>query len=171
MGSKRGRISNSMSADEVRRASGLEELSWSEFEKKVTGAIRANGWEYWADRVIPAGAFQGLQIPRPVMGRLLKIVNSYQRKRGLIDRLVWKRFESGLEVPERIAPLLGNIGSYLDCPLVVFGAIEIKTGSATETSEQADFLHAAALCPGMFSLTVYPQGYDTLCEILGGERP
>lgn len=172
MSPKRGRVSNSVSADEARRMSALEELPWSEFEKKVSGAIRANSWNWWQDRVIPAGAFTSLSLPRPALSKVLKVVNSFNRKKGLVDRLLWKEFESTDQIPTKLLQSMGYVQPYyLEHPLVVFGAVEIKTGAATETKEQDEFLRAAALCPGMFSLTVYPQGYDMLCEMLGGERP
>lgn len=171
-GSKGPRIANHMTRDEYKAQAHLEGLSWQQFEKKIDGTLRANGWEWWSDRVIPPGVLIKAGVPRHALGAVLKIVNSYGRKEGLPDRLVRREFASKNHMSEKLWELVRPPAYDINVSgvLTAVGFIEIKTGGATTTAGQDKWIEAAALCPGMFSVAVWPQGFDLLVELLGGEK-
>lgn len=70
------RASNQVSAEEARSISALEGLSWQEFERKIDGALKANGWTVWRDRVLP----------KRYGGEAQRV----GRKAGLPDRVAYK---------------------------------------------------------------------------------
>lgn len=178
-----------MSREEVRRQHAMETVSWSEWEKRVDGLLRTNGWEFWQDRVVGPGPLLKAGVPRAMLGKILKVVNSYGRKAGLPDRVVRKRFARPGEVPLPLAEAItGHEGpdvpyayvgnpdvldrdSVRQTPFVVVGFIEMKTGSGRTTEAQEAWLQAAAMCPGMFAVRARPHNYDRLADLLGGRRP
>lgn len=127
-------------------------MGWREWEKKIDHALKLNGWTVWKDRVLPK--------------RFGDAAQYVGRKRGLPDRLVGKVFADPSEIPAALKVYPTRLGG----PISVVGFIEAKTGRATTTPDQDRWLGLANLCPGMFSVVVYPQDYDRLIEMLGGER-
>lgn len=165
-----------MSKDEVVKIASLGLLTPAQWEKKVDMVLRMNGWEWWADRVLPAGPLLSAGVPRKSLPAALKIVNSYRRKSGMPDRLVRKTFWPEMELPWRLQRALetGGWPTVWDpgrLPFTAIGFIECKTGSGTTTDAQQEWLDAAALCPGVFSYVAHPARYDELVGLLGGERP
>lgn len=149
------RPKNQVSMAEARRMAEGEKMHWLEWEKRVDGLLRCNGWDSWKDRVMPKKF--GAEAQR------------VGRKKGLPDRLVRKVFAGFSDVPPLLRPMLG-IASW-DGKLAVVGVIECKTGAATTTPEQEKWLEAFRLLPGGFGMVVRPKDYRWLVERLGGEFP
>lgn len=151
--SRKGIPKNRMSIEQVRASAASEKMSWHEWEAKIDGALRMNGWVWWRDRVMPK--------------RFGDAAQSVGRKAGLPDRLVAKVFDSPGAVPRDLAPLVGPMPGER-CG--VTGFIEAKTARAVPTPKQERWLEIARLTPGMFGLVVYPHQYEELVGLLGGER-
>jgi hypothetical protein len=147
---------NRMSVDEARALDKASKMGWQQWEKKVDGALRVNGWYWWRDRVLPK--------------RFGEEAQRVGRKAGLPDRLVAKTFFHVYELPLPLRSLLGPV--VLKSPgegFCVVGFIECKTGSARLTGEQERWLEIAHLTPGMFGYVARPERYDELVALLGGE--
>lgn len=164
-------VSNRVSAKEARRLAEAGQLSWSQWEKRVDMILRTNGWEWWSDRVIPRSAVSNLGLAKPQVDRLMRVLQSVGRKRGLTDRLIRKVFAGGYEeIPPPLRQRLGLLPLYRG-EVGVVGVVEMKTGGAETTDEQDAWLEIAELCPGMFGYVAHPSRQDELVAILGGKYP
>ncbi len=152
-----------MSVKEARELDARLKMNWSEWEKKVDGLLRANGWRSWRDRVIPNVLLK--EVPQHVRGQFQR----YNRQAGLPDRLIAKEFPDLREVPPELYKLVGTGLAGSEFPVSLFGFVECKTGSGKVTAEQEAWLGLARMCPGMFGLVVYPADAGYLVQVLGGE--
>jgi hypothetical protein len=148
------REANRMSREEAARLDAYGKMDWRTWERKIDMALKVNGWTVWRDRVMPK--------------RFGKDAQKVGRKAGLPDRLVGKVFENHDDIPKA---LMAYPPKTITGPVSVVGFIEAKTGRATATPEQERWLEFGRLCPGMFSLVVYPQDWSYLIKCLGGKEP
>lgn len=170
-----GRVANRVSVEEARRLDAESKMGWREWEKDVDGILRANRWgPVFVDRVLPSALLRSWGLNDAQIKRL----NSARRRRGLPDKLVSKAFDSPRWVGYSL--LRAAYGDFLARVMwaeaaqigrvSVVGFIECKTGGATTTKEQDEWLRVARLCPGVFAFEARPTHRDWLVEILGGER-
>lgn len=165
------REKNRMTVEEVRRLAAYEEMPWQEWERKFDGLLREGGWEWWRDRVVPAAPIRHLlyahRVPKPVVEQVVGMVQRMGRKEGLPDRLIRKEFSNYLDASPELRDLVGPGVATRTPPVTVFGFVELKTGGATTTGAQDEWLEAAKLCPGMFSLVAHPLEIPYLRRVLG----
>lgn len=138
-----------MSRAEVQQANALLHLSPKQFEKKVEMALRANRWKFWRD---------------VDKGKKYAKANA-TRMPGHPDFEAWKKFEGF--PPKALMKLTGVWKADLTVRLFV----EVKTGKATTNLKQQEFIDAANDVPGEAAVVIWPYNFDTLIELLGGERP
>lgn len=176
-----------MSVEEARALAELEGMDWRAWEQRFDGLLREHSWDFWADRVIPAGPIRRLlyahRVPKPVVEQLIGMVQRIGRKEGLPDRLIRKEFTDyrpgtpGGPSAE-LSELMNKGQAFAVLPWLeegqsrtaytVFGFIELKSGKATTTPAQDEWLQAAKMCPGAFSLVAYPEQLEYLRKVLGG---
>lgn len=158
-----------MSADAY-LAQARGEMSWREWEKTFDGILREGGWSWWADRVVPASRIRSLLyhygVPKRVVDRVVGMIQSLGRIPGLPDRVVVKKIDSVMLLSVELDALTGNTLSRHSFPLSTIGFIELKTGKAKPTKEQAWWLRIVAMCPGCFAAVGRPEHIDYWRKVL-----
>ena len=170
-GRRRGRASNQFSVSQARALAGSANLHWSQWEKRVEGVFKTNGWEVWRDRVIPRSVLKSLRLPREIEDKILELLQKIARRQGYPDLYVGKKFAGGYEqVPHPLRQYTGLVPLYQG-EIAVTGMVECKSGAATTTAKQDFWLELARLCPGQFSYVARPTAYPELVALAGGKEP
>lgn len=164
---------NRMSVEEARALSELSNIDWRAWEEKFNGVLREYGWRWWQDRVVPAQPIRRLlyahRVPKPVVEQIVGMVQRMGRRKGFPDRLIAKEFGSWAEVPEELRKLIGEGPlQWATPPFVLVGFVELKSGSATTTEGQDEWLRVGRACPGMFALEARPEQLPYLRKVLSG---
>lgn len=137
-----------MTTQQVQDAISYSKMSWKQWEVKLEGAFRVNGWDFWADR------------DRPTKNK--KVLKA--RMPGHPDIFGWKYFE-GLPHKE----LMTASGYFKPGTYQVW--LEAKTGKGKPTERQLEVVQTLNKGPAVVARIVFPHDYDTVIELLGGVYP